>query len=146
MGAILTGEAEGTGSGSGAAFRLRKQLNMYAKVCRIQSFEGLPSRYSNVDCVIIREQMEGEYKALEHEPVPGVVEALKITTRTNSEQICKVENSFDYSNQGGPGPGFSPQSPDLKKRTSLVQKQNIFLLFGSHSSYFLCFIKSPLLQ
>ena len=34
--------------------------------------------------------IKGEYKALEHSPVPGIVEALKITTRENTERIHKV--------------------------------------------------------
>ena len=60
---------------------------------RIKSLEGIKTRHHNLDFYIIREQTEGEYKALEHEPVPGVVEALKIITREKSERIAKVKFS-----------------------------------------------------
>lgn len=90
MGKIQAGEADRRAGPMSTAFALRHHLNMYANVCHVKSLEGLQSRHNNVDCVVIREQMEGEYKAMEHEPIPGVVEALKITTRENSERICKV--------------------------------------------------------
>ena len=40
----------------------------------------MPSRYENVDLVIVRENTEDLYAGLEHEVVPGVVESLKIIT------------------------------------------------------------------
>jgi isocitrate dehydrogenase (NAD+) len=40
---------------------------MYANVVRIKTLPGLKLRYTNVDFIIIREQTEGEYSALEHE-------------------------------------------------------------------------------
>ena len=52
--------------------------------------EGIKTRHTNLDFYIIREQTEGEYKALEHQPIPGVVEALKIITREKSQRIAKV--------------------------------------------------------
>ena len=66
-------------------------MNIYANVCHIKSLEGLKAQYNTLDIVVIREQSEGEYMAMEHEPVPGVVEALKLTTRVGSERICKVK-------------------------------------------------------
>ena len=60
----------------------------------------MKSRHKNIDTVIIRygeemspiillisrEQTEGEYSAIEHESVKGVVESLKIVTRTKSHR------------------------------------------------------------
>ena len=40
----------------------------------------MPSRYEDVDLVIVRENTEDLYAGLEHEVVPGVVESLKIIT------------------------------------------------------------------
>ena len=39
---------------------------------RIQSLPGVKSKHQNIDMVIIREQTEGEYSALEHESVKGM--------------------------------------------------------------------------
>ena len=36
---------------------------------KIKSLPGLKLRYSNIDFILIREQTEGEYSALEHESV-----------------------------------------------------------------------------
>lgn len=49
--------------------KLRRALDLYANVVHVKSLPGVKSRYENVDVVIIREQIEGEYSALEHESV-----------------------------------------------------------------------------
>jgi len=97
MGHITAGQLEGVAQTT--SFKLRVALDMYANVCRVKSLEGLKTRHSNLDFIIIREQTEGEYKALEHEPVPGVVEALKVITREKSERIAKF--AFDYALREG---------------------------------------------
>ena len=73
---------------------LRSKLDMYANVSYVKSIEGIKAKYVNLDLIIIREQAEGEFKAMEHEPVQGLVEALKITTKVNSERIHKVIQNF----------------------------------------------------
>lgn len=60
-----------------------------------QSLKGIKTRHDNLDFVIIREQTEGEYSALEHETVPGVVESLKIVTKPKCLRIAKF--AFDYA-------------------------------------------------
>ena len=45
----------------------RHDLDLYANVVLIKSLPGVKSRHNNLDFVIIREQTEGEYSALEHE-------------------------------------------------------------------------------
>lgn len=47
--------------------KLRNQLDLYANVVKIKSLPGLKLRYTNIDFIIVREQTEGEYSALEHE-------------------------------------------------------------------------------
>lgn len=49
--------------------KLRRSLDLYANVVHVKSLPGVKCRHQNVDCVIIREQTEGEYSALEHESV-----------------------------------------------------------------------------
>lgn len=49
--------------------KLRRALDLYANVVHVKSLPGVKSRHDKVDLVIIREQIEGEYSALEHESV-----------------------------------------------------------------------------
>ena len=50
----------------------RRELDLYANVVKIKSLPGVRSLHQNLDMVIIREQTEGEYSALEHESIPGI--------------------------------------------------------------------------
>ncbi len=82
------------GTPIGTGFRsvnvtLRKTLNLYACVRPIRSIPGISTRYPNVNFIIIRENMEGEYSGLEHLVVPGVAESLKIITEEASLRIAK---------------------------------------------------------
>jgi isocitrate dehydrogenase (NAD+) len=54
---------------------LRKALDLYANVRPIKTLPNVPSRYQNVDLVIVRENTEDLYAGLEHVVVPGVVES-----------------------------------------------------------------------
>ena len=49
------------------AFVARQELDLFANVVRVRSLPGYQTRHNNLDIVIIREQTEGEYSALEHE-------------------------------------------------------------------------------
>lgn len=71
-------------------------------------------QFQNIDCVIIREQTEGEYSALEHETVPGVVECLKVITAKKSARIAKF--AFDYATKHN------------RKKVTAVHKANIMKL------------------
>lgn len=94
--------------------KLRKSLDLYSNVVHVKSLPGIRSRHQNVDCVIIREQTEGEYSALEHESVKGVVECLKIVTATKSQRIAKF--AFDYAVKNN------------RKKVTCVHKANIMKL------------------
>ena len=58
---------------------------------QVRSLPGVKSRHKNLDMVVIREQTEGEYSALEHESVPGVVECLKVIGSV--KKIINIENN-----------------------------------------------------
>jgi isocitrate dehydrogenase (NAD+) len=82
------------GTPIGTGFRsvnvtLRKTLGLYACVRPIKSIPNISKRYPNVDFIIVRENMEGEYSGLEHLVVPGVAESLKIITEEASLRIAK---------------------------------------------------------
>jgi isocitrate dehydrogenase (NAD+) len=74
---------------------MRQQLDIFASVVLCKSLPGFPTRHSNVDFAIIRENTEGEYAGLEHQSYPGVVESLKVSTRAKAERIVRF--AFDFA-------------------------------------------------
>jgi len=78
---------------------LRRTLDLYANVRPVKNLPGVPSRYDNVDIVLIRENTEDLYSGLEHEVVPGVVESLKIITERASTRIARF--AFEYARKYG---------------------------------------------
>ena len=78
----------------GSGFRsvnvqLRKSLNLFANYRPARSIKGVPSRYQDVDLIVIRENTQGLDSGLEHIVVPGVVESLRIITEAASERIVR---------------------------------------------------------
>src|SRR5207253_9530724 len=55
--------------------------------------------FENVDVVVVRENTEGLYSGLEHEVVPGVVESVRLITRTAAERI--VRYAFELARTTG---------------------------------------------
>jgi isocitrate dehydrogenase (NAD+) len=74
---------------------LRKALNLFVNLRPVWSIPAVPSRYSGIDIVIVRENTEDLYAGLEHEVVPGVVESLKIITEAASTRVARF--AFDYA-------------------------------------------------
>ena len=62
----------------------------------------------------MRENTEGEYVGLEHEVVPGVVEAIKVITEKGSTRIAKF--AFEYARKHG------------RKKIHSIHKANIMKL------------------
>merc|ERR1711981_111997 len=94
--------------------QFRKNLDLYANVVKVRSLPGVACRHNDIDLVIIREQTEGEYSALEHESVKGVVECLKVVTAEKSRRIAKF--AFDYATKHG------------RSKVTCVHKANIMKL------------------
>ncbi|CAG5076671.1 Similar to IDH3B: Isocitrate dehydrogenase [NAD] subunit beta [Cotesia congregata] len=113
-GILATPDHSHTGELQTLNMKLRNKLDLYSNVVHVKSLPGVNSRHKNVDCVIIREQSEGEYSALEHECVKGVVECLKIVTATKSQRIAKF--AFDYAVKNN------------RKKVTCVHKANIMKL------------------
>jgi len=76
---------------------MRQALNLYAAVRPVRTIDGIKTRYDNVELVIVRENTEGLYSGIEHEVVPGVVEALKIVTEKACLRIA--EYAFRYARE-----------------------------------------------
>ncbi len=79
--------------------RLRKELDLYASVRPVHSLPGVAVPYQDVDLVVVRENTEGLYSGLEHVVVPGVVEGLRIVTRTAAERIVRF--AFELARREG---------------------------------------------
>jgi isocitrate dehydrogenase (NAD+) len=93
---------------------LRKKFELYANFRPIRNLPHIPTRYPDVDLIIIRENTEGLYSGLEHEVVPGVVESLKIMTEKASTRIAKF--AFEYARNNN------------RKKIHAIHKANIMKL------------------
>lgn len=78
---------------------LRKELNLYANVRPVKTFEGVKTRYDNIDLTIIRENTEGLYAGVEHRIGDYAGETIKIITRPASERI--VDFACKYTKENG---------------------------------------------
>ncbi len=90
---------------------LRKRFTLYANLRPIRNLPAMPTRYPDVDLVIVRENTEGLYSGIEHEVVPGVVESLKIITEKASTRIAHF--AFEYARMYG------------RKKITAIHKANI---------------------
>lgn len=68
---------------------LRQALNLYANVRPIRTLNGIPSRFSDVDLIVVRENSEDLYAGVEHMVGEDAAESIKIITRKASERIVK---------------------------------------------------------
>jgi isocitrate dehydrogenase (NAD+) len=88
----------------GSGFRsvnvaLRQALNLYANLRPARTMAGVPSRYEDVDLVIVRENTEDLYGGIEHMVGKDAAESIKIITRAASERIARF--AFDYAVANG---------------------------------------------
>ncbi|HSS98059.1 MAG TPA: isocitrate dehydrogenase (NAD(+)) [Terriglobales bacterium] len=94
--------------------QLRKQFELYSNFRPIYNLPHIPTRYPNVDLIIVRENTESLYSGIEHEVVPGVVESLKIITEKASTRIARF--AFEYSRK------------NQRKKIHAIHKANIMKL------------------
>lgn len=68
---------------------LRQMFDLYACVRPIKSIPTVPTRFNNVDLVVVRENTEGLYKGIEEEKPDGSVVSYKIVTPKASARIAR---------------------------------------------------------
>ena len=90
---------------------LRQALNLYANVRPVKSYKGVPSRYKNIDLVIVRENTEDLYMGIEHMVGEDAAESIKIITRKASERIAKF--------------AFELARKEERRKVTAVHKANI---------------------
>lgn len=83
------------GGFSSVNVQLRKELDLYAAVRPVRTMDGVDTRFSDVNIVIVRENTEGLYSGVENVVSPGVVMSMKVATEKSCERIAKW--SFEYA-------------------------------------------------
>jgi isocitrate dehydrogenase (NAD+) len=77
----------------GSGFRsvnvaLRKELGLYSCLRPCKTYPGAPSRYKDVDIVVIRENIEDLYSGIEFEKgTPEISRLIKLISETKNEEI-----------------------------------------------------------
>lgn len=107
----------------GSGFRsvnvaLRKEFDLFVNLRPAKSFEGLKTRYDDVDLIVIRENTEEFYAGIEHyiDPQRSAAETIGVVTRNGSERICRY--AFEYAKKHG------------RKKVTVVHKANILKFTG----------------
>ena len=103
---------------SGGGYRsvnvtLRQHFDLFANVRPVRTIAGVPSRFTGVDLVIVRENTEDLYAGVEHyvDPRRTAAESIAIITRFGSERV--ITYAFEYARRQG------------RKKVTLVHKANI---------------------
>jgi isocitrate dehydrogenase (NAD+) len=92
---------------------LRQKYELYANVRPANNWDGVKTRYDNVDIVIVRENTEGLYSGLEHylTPKKDIAESLAVVTRSGSLRV--IEYAFKYARDNN------------RKKVTVCHKANI---------------------
>ena len=103
----------------GSGFRsvnvaLRQYFDLYANVRPVKSIKGVPSRYEDVDLIIVRENTEDLYAGIEHKIGEVAAESIKVITKKASDRIAKY--AFTLANQ------------QQREKVTAVHKANIMKL------------------
>jgi isocitrate dehydrogenase (NAD+) len=68
--------------------QLRKRLMLYAAVRPVRNLAGVPTRFSGIDLIIVRENTEGLYSGVENRVTDDVVMSMKVATQTACTRIA----------------------------------------------------------
>jgi isocitrate dehydrogenase (NAD+) len=92
---------------------LRQRYDLYANVRPVETLAGVPSRYTGIDMVVVRENTEDIYSGIEHYVGPGrsAAESIAVITRFGSERIIRW--AFEFARRA------------KRKKVTLVHKANI---------------------
>ena len=93
---------------------LRQELDLYANLRPARTMDGVPTRYRDVDLIIVRENTEDLYAGIEHRVGADAAESIKIITRAASQRIARF--AFEYALRHG------------RRRVTAIHKANIMKL------------------
>ena len=94
--------------------QLRQRFATYANLRPVHTLPGVPTRFENVDLIIVRENTEDLYKGIEYMLTDDIANGVKLITRPACEKICRF--AFDYARKNG------------RKKVTAVHKANIIKL------------------
>ena len=94
--------------------QLRQRFATYANLRPVHTLPGVPTRFENVDLIIVRENTEDLYKGIEYMLTDDIANGVKLITRPACEKICRF--AFDYARKNG------------RKKVTAVHKANIMKL------------------
>ena len=77
----------------------RRGLGLFASVRPVHNLPGIPSRFTGVRFLLVREITEDLYTASEHEIVPGIVQSFKIVTEAACLRCFRF--AFDLARRRG---------------------------------------------
>jgi len=92
---------------------LRQHFDLYANVRPAKTLDGVPTRFDNVDVLLVRENTEGLYAGIEHYVGAGrsAAESICIITRSSSERV--IAFAFELARR------------EKRKKVTCVHKANI---------------------
>ncbi|GIV53781.1 MAG: hypothetical protein KatS3mg039_0299 [Candidatus Kapaibacterium sp.] len=90
---------------------IRTALDLFANVRPAKSLPGIVTRFGNVDLIVVRENIEDTYSAIEHQQTADVAQTLRIITRQGSMLVHQY--AFALARQLG------------RRRVTCVHKANI---------------------
>ena len=90
---------------------LRKEFDLYAGIRPCKSIPGIPSKFADVDLVIVRENTEDLYMGIEHWVGKDAAESIRIITREGSRRIAHA--AFEYA------------ARNARRKVTIVHKANI---------------------
>ena len=116
--ATLFGASTSTPGEKSPILTLRNELDVFANLRPIKSFEGVNSLFKNLDFLIIRENTEGMYSQIETiedkkntKSQETTAIAKRVITKKASERICEF--------------GFKKAIEENRKRVTCVHKANV---------------------
>ncbi len=90
---------------------IRQELDLFANVRQIKNYPNIPSKYQDIDMVIIRENTEDLYAGIEHMVGEDAAESIKIFTRRGCQRIIRY--AFEFARKAN------------RKKVTCVHKANI---------------------
>ena len=120
----------------GSGFRsvnvaIRKALDLYTCLRPCKSYPGVPSRYENIDLVIVRENMEDLYAGIEFERGTDWAEKLKQMLKDKGEKLIREDAGFSIKMISETGTrrivkyAFEYATRYGRKKVTAVHKANI---------------------
>jgi isocitrate dehydrogenase (NAD+) len=90
---------------------IRKTLDLFANVRPARTLPGVETRFSNVNLILVRENIEDTYGGIEHWQTPDVTQCLKVVTRPGSLAVIRY--------------AFEMARSMKRRRVTCVHKANI---------------------